>query len=160
MSYVKNEWRRGDIVTAEKLNHMEDGIVGGWPADLPKPSAGGYGYTDENDTAHKIDEKYLPEAGGAMVVNAFYNENTDSYVVDKTLEEIYRSSPNVKLVIRDPEDGLHTVLNLISASMDGVSFETVLHSFGMDGTITGINCTAINISPDGYVEYNEGSIAF
>lgn len=28
MSYVKNEWKRGDIVTAEKLNHMEDGIVG------------------------------------------------------------------------------------------------------------------------------------
>lgn len=31
----------------------------GWPSDLPKPSAGGYGYT-EGETVHKIDEKYLP----------------------------------------------------------------------------------------------------
>lgn len=37
---------------------------GGWPAELPKPSVGGYGYTDEDNTVHKINEKYLPESGG------------------------------------------------------------------------------------------------
>ena len=26
MSYTKNTWNAGDVVTAEKLNHMEDGI--------------------------------------------------------------------------------------------------------------------------------------
>lgn len=27
MSYTKNTWQTGDTVTAEKLNHMEDGIA-------------------------------------------------------------------------------------------------------------------------------------
>lgn len=34
---------------------------GGWPSDLPKPSVGGYGYT-EDETIHQIDEKYIPES--------------------------------------------------------------------------------------------------
>ena len=29
MAYTKNTWNTGDIVTSEKLNHMEDGIEGG-----------------------------------------------------------------------------------------------------------------------------------
>ena len=29
MSYVKNSWKSGDIITATKLNHMEDGIAAG-----------------------------------------------------------------------------------------------------------------------------------
>lgn len=34
MSYVKNTWAKGDIITAEKLNHMEDGIAGGGSGKL------------------------------------------------------------------------------------------------------------------------------
>lgn len=29
MAYTKNTWADGDIVTSEKLNHMEDGIANG-----------------------------------------------------------------------------------------------------------------------------------
>ena len=29
MSYTKTNWETGDIITAEKLNHMEDGIADG-----------------------------------------------------------------------------------------------------------------------------------
>lgn len=29
MSYDKNTWQTGDVITAEKLNHMEDGIADG-----------------------------------------------------------------------------------------------------------------------------------
>ena len=29
MSYTKQTWQTGDIITAAKLNHMEDGISGG-----------------------------------------------------------------------------------------------------------------------------------
>ena len=36
MSYTPNEWKKGDVVTSEKLNHMEQGIAesggGGWDA--------------------------------------------------------------------------------------------------------------------------------
>lgn len=27
MAYTKNNWQTGDVITAEKLNHMEDGIA-------------------------------------------------------------------------------------------------------------------------------------
>lgn len=26
MSYVKQDWEKGDVITHDKLNHMEDGI--------------------------------------------------------------------------------------------------------------------------------------
>lgn len=29
MSYEKNTWNKGDVITANKLNHMEDGIADG-----------------------------------------------------------------------------------------------------------------------------------
>lgn len=29
MSYEKNDWQNGDVITATKLNHMEDGIADG-----------------------------------------------------------------------------------------------------------------------------------
>ena len=29
MSYDKQTWQRGDVITANKLNHMEDGIATG-----------------------------------------------------------------------------------------------------------------------------------
>ena len=70
----------GDEYSAEAIAAMSDitfcdnhelptGGGGGWPADLPKPSVGGYGYTDEDEIVHTIDEKYLPASGGgAMVV--------------------------------------------------------------------------------------------
>lgn len=29
MSYEKQTWNCGDVVTADKLNHMEDGIASG-----------------------------------------------------------------------------------------------------------------------------------
>ena len=31
MSYTKQTWNTGDVITAQKLNHMEDGIGGGNP---------------------------------------------------------------------------------------------------------------------------------
>lgn len=27
--YTKTEWKNGDVITADKLNNMEDGIAGG-----------------------------------------------------------------------------------------------------------------------------------
>lgn len=34
MSYTEQTWANGDIITAEKLNHMEDGIAGALSVDL------------------------------------------------------------------------------------------------------------------------------
>lgn len=55
MSYTKNTWATGDTITADKLNHIENGIA----------------------------------AGGAMVVNATYDESTLTYTLNKTWQEIH-----------------------------------------------------------------------
>lgn len=48
MSYTKQNFKDGQILTAEHLNHIEDGLV-----KCPQV------YTDENGQVHKLDNKYL-----------------------------------------------------------------------------------------------------
>lgn len=33
MAYEKQTWQTGDVITADKLNHIEDGIASGGSAD-------------------------------------------------------------------------------------------------------------------------------
>lgn len=40
MSYTKNTWQTGDIVSSEKLNHMEDGIADGSFPDYTNTDVG------------------------------------------------------------------------------------------------------------------------
>ena len=59
MAYEKQTWNTGDVITEEKLNHMEDGIA-----------SGGSG-------------------GGVLIVNSNYDESTETAILDKTWQEIY-----------------------------------------------------------------------
>ena len=34
MAYEKNTWNAGDVITSEKLNHIEDGIVNAGGASM------------------------------------------------------------------------------------------------------------------------------
>ena len=62
MAYEKQNWNNGDVITAEKLNHIEDGIA-----------EGGSG-------------------GGNFVVNFTYDMQTDDITADKTYQEIYTAA--------------------------------------------------------------------
>ena len=68
MSYTKQTWANGDTITAEKLNHMEDGIAA---------SGGGGG------------------GGAALIVNASVSldAETMSFVVD-TIDKTYADVTN------------------------------------------------------------------
>ena len=68
MAYEKNTWVNGDTITAEKLNHMEDGIAEG----------GG-------------------SSSGPLIVNLSYTESEHSFdtIMDKTWQEIHDAFPNV-----------------------------------------------------------------
>ena len=98
MAYTKNTWADGDIVTSEKLNHMEDGIasgenvfiVGGVTLGEDKASLGGtldktwqeihdamqskiciLIFADDNGIAHElITAAYIAPGGEYMVTNA------------------------------------------------------------------------------------------
>ena len=59
MAYTKNTWADGDVVTSEKLNHMEDGIA----------NSGG-GVMVINDTDNTLDKTWQ-EIYDAMAANTF-----------------------------------------------------------------------------------------
>ena len=66
MSYTKQTWASGDVVTAEKLNHMEDGIESAATAELPAVSA-----TDNGDVLTVVEGvwgKATPSGGGDVFV--------------------------------------------------------------------------------------------
>lgn len=49
MAYEKQVWDDGDIITKERMNHMEDGIAGDDPIVIYR-GANGVGYKDEEKT--------------------------------------------------------------------------------------------------------------
>ena len=59
MSYIPTEWQTGDIVTAEKLNKLEEGVA----------ASGGGG-------------------GGGLVVNVTWDEEGTTATLDKNYNEI------------------------------------------------------------------------
>ena len=58
MAYTKNTWKTGDIVSSQKLNHMEDGIA----------NAGGFMVI--NSTDNTLDKTWQ-EIHDAMAANTF-----------------------------------------------------------------------------------------
>lgn len=60
MSYIKQTWETGDIITAEKLNNMEDGIAGG--------AGGVMNVTTTDDGAQLVMNKTFAEIKAAYLV--------------------------------------------------------------------------------------------
>lgn len=64
----------GDEYSAEAIAAMSDivfcddhKIGGGWPADLPKPSVGGYGYTESGEQTVIVDNESVPTTKAEVV---------------------------------------------------------------------------------------------
>ena len=70
MSYTKQTWATGDIVTADKLNHMEDGIAGGGSAPLVC-------YFDENLGHLNVTFGAIVEAVDAGRLVVHYSNHTE-----------------------------------------------------------------------------------
>ena len=68
MSYEPKTWECGETITAEDLNHIENGIA----------NAGG--------------------GGTPLIVNSTWNDELSGYVLDHTWQEIYDAMPNVVMV--------------------------------------------------------------
>lgn len=73
MSYTKQTWANGDVVTAAKLNHMEDGIEAGG-------SGGGGGalvVTSTDGTCNKTAAEMFAAAQTGLVI--IHDTNSDIY---------------------------------------------------------------------------------
>lgn len=75
MSYIPHEWTKGEVITAEKLNHMENGIESA-------NSSGGEGGDDN-----------------LFIVNLSLNENFTEATKDKTIAEIQEAISDGKFVV-------------------------------------------------------------
>ena len=69
MSYEKQTWQTGDVITANKLNHMEDGITG---------TGGG---------------------GDLFIVTVTPDSNWETFTADKTYNEVVSAAESGKVVV-------------------------------------------------------------
>ena len=88
MSYVKQTWQTGDVVTAEKLNHIEDGVAGaGGMAVIPLEISG----SDLQTSLTWSEIKDIVSSGKAAVLRFSYEEEgyfqiSDYHVISVMLE--------------------------------------------------------------------------
>ena len=114
MSYDKQTWKNGDVITANGLNHMEDGIAGGGGvlslSEEPDPTSDGYA-VQLNHTWQEIKDAVLGVFTNAsedetgkyymkeIVVVADYSEVTDDppehkYQVETNNNTYYCDAPS------------------------------------------------------------------
>lgn len=68
MAYTKQNWECGDLITADKMNHIEDGI------------------------------EDASSGGGTTKLTVNVTESNGTFVMDKTWQEISDAFPNVEVV--------------------------------------------------------------
>ena len=99
MSYTKNTWANGDVITAAKLNHMEDGIEG---------AGGGGGYDAVIIISYDEEEQPIATVESGSFSD-FYSkfENGDRPSVQIISEESDGyGNINVSSVLDDGDGGL------------------------------------------------------
>ena len=128
MSYTKNTWANGDVITAAKLNNMEDGIAG---------AGGGY----DAVVVRSVDEEEQPiitvESGS---FSDFYSKYEDG---DHPSVQIIYDDPDggygyysVDNIFDDGDGGL--LINVHSTSVAGGSTEAVFFGLQFAWTSSGI----------------------
>ena len=95
--YEKQTWNTGDVITEEKLNHMEDGIASGC------------------------------SGGGVMIVNVNHDRDTGNDILDKTWKEIHDAYiSGTTVIIKKEGSGVmpDNRLNLVLSVRNAVNLES------------------------------------
>ena len=114
MSYTKNTWQTGDIVTAEKLNHMEDGIEsagGGSDAEVLVLE-----FTQTGETTISVESSMTEQE----MINFFFEE------IEVDDETVYRMRNNLPIVIKDTNMQVQYLPQSVSAIYEDGEFEFYL----------------------------------
>ena len=90
MAYTKNTWVTGDIVTSEKLNHMEDGIENGNSALICRLESGS-SYLDK--TFGEIFDAYTSGKMVVLYVKSGTDEHAGIYYSALTINIGYNEEP-------------------------------------------------------------------
>lgn len=131
MSYEKQTWANGDVITAEKLNHIEDGV-----------------YANS-------------QSGGALIVNDLIDEQTGIETLDKTYTEITAAIDAgiyVTVLSRDAHDTT-TVMFVAQCSIIGFEEPKQYEVRVFDGEVIDAGMSPIIVfrstTADGVLSYYE-----
>lgn len=111
MAYTKQTWNNGDIITADKLNHMEDGIASGGTLIVHIT------YGSESSTDAQVMDKTVQE-----ILDAFPNVVLETDEGEKSqIVSIDKTNHNVLTAHYDPFTQPTTVMYTIftATSMSG-----------------------------------------
>ena len=116
MSYEKQTWQTGDVITANKLNHMEDGIAGSVDAFVVNvtatPILNGNGYTFATETAY--DDVLAARVAGKTVVYLIIFDGDDYIQYEMSVSVRYsKSSDVILLTLGNGTDLLHTADGIV-----------------------------------------------
>lgn len=118
MSYVKTTWKDGDVITAEKLNKIENGI---------EAASGGGG------------------GGGSFLVTITWDETTSEYVSDKTYAEIKAAFESGQGVVAFCDPNIYELAQIDS---DFIRFVSNSFNFTSGTNTLGLTSDAFKILSD------------
>lgn len=97
---------------------------GGWPSDLPKPSVGGYGYTEQGEQVLLFDGDLLIDNSSTTPTGAVVSEiNIDSLEVGETYNIVWNGVDYTCECMTVEIDG-HEIAYLGNLSITGLSIST------------------------------------
>lgn len=140
MSYEKHTWETGELITADKLNHMEEGIEGGSAELHPELTL--------NVSPHNSDANVL---NGVICLpdNAAVLENGCLVALDNTI--------GYTTTIQDENTGTGTVI-LSANREDGQTYSAIAVEFLVSSTDEGKRITTVTASNLVNCSYDEGYI--
>lgn len=125
MAYDKYTWQTGEVITQEKLNHMEDGIEGAYELPSVTETDNGKVLGVENGAWSVVNGG---GGGGMLIVNATKTSSSgNTYILDKTWQEIHDAFLSIPVIIHqitDDGDGYLTVTAVADSDSDGVMVQT------------------------------------
>ncbi len=105
MSYEKQTWQTGEVITEQKLNHMEDGIA-----------MGGILFVHLDDTEGALDKTWQQIHDDARSKVVFIDHGDDDAVELELVQEVYTGRDNKYYVMAYRGHGASTY---VTDSADG-----------------------------------------
>ena len=118
MSYTKNSWKSGDVVTSVKLNNIEDGLynVTGHVEMYADPRGGAVGQVltrCQDDTYSNVYSEWRSLPNTKKILEISSEEATQIYMLVEQLKTAADSAPTKMAAMGVPFDGTFFLTNLV-----------------------------------------------
>ena len=115
MAYTKQTWNNGDVISADKLNHIEDGVANG--AKILQVTATTSGVTTTLDKTWEEINSFIHNGGLVFVVN-YNSENLTSIGIVISVGEIPNDVPRYSIGV----SFINGTVNYVCNSMNDLPY--------------------------------------